>query len=34
MDFPDLLDPSNDPEFFSQVISGPACIERILLLFF
>jgi hypothetical protein len=24
--FLDLLDPSNDPEFFWQVISGPACI--------
>jgi hypothetical protein len=23
MGFPDLLDPSNDPEFFWQVISGP-----------
>jgi hypothetical protein len=22
----DLLDPSNDPEFFWQVISGPPCI--------
>jgi hypothetical protein len=26
--FLDLLDPSNDPEFFWQVISGPACIFR------
>jgi hypothetical protein len=25
--FVDLLDPSNDPEFFWQVISGPPCIE-------
>jgi hypothetical protein len=24
--FLDLLDPSNDPEFFWQVISGPPCI--------
>jgi hypothetical protein len=24
--FFDLLDPSNDPEFFWQVISGPPCI--------
>jgi hypothetical protein len=24
--FFDLLDPSNDPEFFWQVISGPSCI--------
>jgi hypothetical protein len=23
--FLDLLDPSNDPEFFWQVISGPPC---------
>jgi hypothetical protein len=26
--FLDLLDPSNDPEFFWQVISGPPCIYR------
>jgi hypothetical protein len=26
MGFPDLLDPSNGPEFFLQVISGPPCI--------
>jgi hypothetical protein len=26
MGFLDLLDPSNDPEFFWQVISGPPCI--------
>jgi hypothetical protein len=25
--FLDLLDPSNDPEFFWQVISGPPCID-------
>jgi hypothetical protein len=25
--FLDLLDPSNDPEFFWQVISGPPCIS-------
>jgi hypothetical protein len=25
--FLDLLDPSNDPEFFWQVISGPPCIQ-------
>jgi hypothetical protein len=25
--FLDLLDPSNDPEFFWQVISGPPCIK-------
>jgi hypothetical protein len=24
--FLDLLDPSNDPDFFWQVISGPPCI--------
>jgi hypothetical protein len=24
----DLLDPSNDPEFFWQVISGPPCITK------
>jgi hypothetical protein len=24
----DLLDPSNDPEFFWQVISGPPCIRQ------
>jgi hypothetical protein len=28
--FLDLLDPSNDPEFFWQVISGPPCIIAIL----
>jgi hypothetical protein len=27
MGFLDLLDPSNDPEFFWQVISGPPCIK-------
>jgi hypothetical protein len=27
--FLDLLDPSNDPEFFWQVISGPPCINDI-----
>jgi hypothetical protein len=27
MGFLDLLDPSNDPEFFWQVISGPLCIQ-------
>jgi hypothetical protein len=26
--FLDLLDPSNDPDFFWQVISGPPCIFR------
>jgi hypothetical protein len=26
--FLDLLDPSNDPEFFWQVISGPPCIFK------
>jgi hypothetical protein len=26
--FLDLLDPSNDPEFFWQVISGPPCIKK------
>jgi hypothetical protein len=26
--FLDLLDPSNDPEFFWQVISGPPCITQ------
>jgi hypothetical protein len=26
--FLDLSDPSNDPEFFWQVISGPPCINR------
>jgi hypothetical protein len=26
--FLDLLDPSNDPEFFWQVISGPPCIRK------
>jgi hypothetical protein len=27
--FLDLLDPSNDPEFFWQVISGPPCIQGV-----
>jgi hypothetical protein len=27
--FLDLLDPSNDPEFFWQVISGPPCIFEV-----
>jgi hypothetical protein len=27
MGFLDLLDSSNDPEFFWQVISGPPCIK-------
>jgi hypothetical protein len=27
--FLDLLGPSNDPEFFWQVISGPACIQGV-----
>jgi hypothetical protein len=25
--FPDLLDPSNEPDFFWQVISGLHCIK-------
>jgi hypothetical protein len=29
--FLDLLDPSNDPEFFWQVISGPPCIHILLI---
>jgi hypothetical protein len=29
--FLDLLDPSNDPEFFWQVISGPPCILKVCL---
>jgi hypothetical protein len=33
MGFLDLLDPSNDPEFFWQVISGPACIIIIIPIF-
>jgi hypothetical protein len=28
--FLDLLDPSNDPEFFWQVISGPPCIDKLI----
>jgi hypothetical protein len=28
--FVDLLDPSNDPEFLWQVISGPPCIQLLL----
>jgi hypothetical protein len=27
--FLELLDPSNDPEFFWQLISGPPCIRAI-----
>jgi hypothetical protein len=31
--FLDLLDPSNDPDFFWQVISGPSCIFQYALLY-
>jgi hypothetical protein len=32
--FLELLDPSNDPEFFWQLISGPPCIYIFFFLFF
>jgi hypothetical protein len=32
--FLDLLDPSNHPEFFWQVISGPPCINKFAFEFF